>query len=130
MTGLDTNILVRFFTKDDRDQGNRAKALLQTLSPELPGYISLVSLIEMVWVLRSRYRLSKVDLIKHLERLLNSSELVVENHPAVNQALRRFAGASSDFADCLIERSGHLAGCHETVTFDVKAARFAGMRLL
>jgi predicted nucleic-acid-binding protein len=65
-----------------------------------------------------------------LERLLDSSELTVENHTAVTLALRRFASGKADFADCLIERSGAAAGCKETVTFDVDAARFAGMRLL
>jgi predicted nucleic-acid-binding protein len=130
MTGLDTNILVRFLTKSDPDQANRAKALLQTLKPESPGFIPLVSLIELAWVLRSKYRLSKVDLIEHLERLLNTAELAVENHTAVSQALQRFAGGTADFADCLIERSCHLAGCRETVTFDKDASRSTGMRLL
>jgi predicted nucleic-acid-binding protein len=130
MTGLDTNILVRFLTKDDLDQSRRAKELLLTLTPDLPGFISLVSLIELVWVLRSSYRLNKTQLIEHLERLLDSPEIVLESQAAVTQALHRFASAKSDFADCLIERSGHLAGCSETVTFDTNGSRFAGMRLL
>jgi predicted nucleic-acid-binding protein len=69
-------------------------------------------------------------LIKTLEQLLDSPELMVENHTAVASALRRFAHFKVDFADCLIERSGAAAGCGETVTFDEDAARFAGMRLL
>jgi predicted nucleic-acid-binding protein len=130
MTGLDTNILVRFLTKDDLDQGSRVKELLRTLTPESPGFISLISLIELVWVLRSRYFVNKGQLIQHLEQLLNSSELVLESHAAVTQALDRFAGAKADLADCLIERCGHLAGCRDTVTFDVGASKSAGMRLL
>ena len=130
MTGIDTNVLVRFFTKDDLEQGSRAKQFLRALSPESPGFVSLVSLIELVWVLRSQYRLSKADLIQHLERLLDSPELMIENQTAVTLALRRFASGKADFADCLIERSGAAAGCSETVTFDVNASRFAGMRML
>jgi predicted nucleic-acid-binding protein len=84
----------------------------------------------LVWVLRSKYRLSKAELIQHLERLLNSPELMVESHTAVASALLRFTHFKVDFADCLIERSGAAAGCGETVTFDEDAARFAGMRLL
>lgn len=130
MTGIDTNVLVRFFTKDDLEQGSRAKQFLRVLSPESPGFVSLVSLIELIWVLRSRYRLSKAELIQHLERLLDSPELMIENQTAVSLALRRFASGKADFTDCLIERSGAAAGCKETVTFDADAARFAGMRLL
>jgi predicted nucleic-acid-binding protein len=94
------------------------------------GFVSLVSLIELIWVLRSQYRMNKARLILGLEWLLNSAELVVESQAAVAQALGRFASVKADFADCLIERSCHAAGCRETVTFDADAVRFAGMTLL
>ena len=130
MTGLDTNVLVRFFAGDDQPQCQRAEGLLQKLSPAEPGFVSLVSLVELVWVLRSQYRLPKTQLIACIETLLNSPELVLESQTAIVQSLRRFASAKGDFADCLIERSCHAAGCTETVTFDVDAARNAGMMLL
>jgi predicted nucleic-acid-binding protein len=130
MTGLDTNILVRLLAQDDPAQSQRAVEFLQTLSREMPGFVSLVSLIELIWVLRSQYRMNKARLILGMEWLLNSSELVVESQEAVTQALSRFASVKADFADCLIERSCHAAGCRETITFDVDASRFAGMTLL
>jgi predicted nucleic-acid-binding protein len=130
MTGLDTNILARFFAEDDPVQSRRADQLLQSLTPEAPGFISLVSLAELVWVLRSQYRLDKDQLIECLQRLLDSPELVVESQTAVTQALHRFSSGKADLADCLIERSGHLAGCSKTYTFDVQASKFAGMSLL
>jgi predicted nucleic-acid-binding protein len=46
------------------------------------------------------------------------------------QALRKFSASQADFADCLIERSGHAAECLYTVTFDRNAAKGAGMKLL
>jgi predicted nucleic-acid-binding protein len=130
MTGLDTNILVRLLAQDDPAQSQCAVEFLQTLSREMPGFVSLVSLIELIWVLRSQYRMNKARLILGMELLLNSAELVVENQEAVSQALGRFASVTADFADCLIERSCHAAGCRETVTFDVDASRLAGMKLL
>lgn len=130
MIGIDTNVLARFLAQDDAAQSQRADSLLQTLSPQDPGFVSLVSLIELAWVMRSQYRVSKSELIRSLEQLLNSPELVIENQPAVAQAIGRFGVAKTDFADCLIERSGHLAGCEHTVTFDVNAAKTSGMKLL
>lgn len=130
MTGLDTNILVRIFIEDDPEQCREVKEFLQSLTPESPGYVSLIALIELTWVLRSRYRLSKEQLIQCVDLLLGFSELMVDNHAAVTLALRRFASGKADFADCLIERLGYTAGCKETVTFDLNASRFAGMRLL
>jgi predicted nucleic-acid-binding protein len=84
----------------------------------------------LAWVLRSRYGVSKAKLIQYLEMLLNSSELVLESQDSVSQALLRFSSSKADFADCLIERSGFLAGCTETVTFDEDAGKLSGMRLL
>jgi predicted nucleic-acid-binding protein len=130
MIGIDTNILVRFLAQDHAEQSLRADALLQTLSAQEPGFVSLVSLIELAWVMRSRYHVSKSDLIQSLEGLLNSPELVIESQPAVAQAIKRFGEAKADFTDCLIERSGHSAGCKHTFTFDVNAAKTAGMKLL
>jgi predicted nucleic-acid-binding protein len=130
MTGLDTNILVRFYAQDDPEQCRRGEEFLQTLTPESPGYVSLVSLIELVWVLRSQYRMTKAELVLCIEQLLDSPELAVENQAVVTVVLHRFSHFKADFADCLIERLGHSAGCKETVTFDMDASRFAGMRLL
>jgi|SRR5208282_722731 len=130
MIGIDTNILARFLAQDDAEQGQRADSLLQTLSPQDPGFVSLVSLIELAWVMRSRYRVSRSELIQSLERLLNSPELVIESQQTVAQAIVRFGAAKTDFADCLIERSGHVAGCRHTVTFDENAAKTSGMKLL
>jgi predicted nucleic-acid-binding protein len=130
MIGIDTNILVRFFAHDDAAQASRAKIFLHSLTPASPGFVSLICLVELVWVLRSNYRFQKAELVIRLEQLLDSTELVIENQSVVEGAVRKFATAKVDFEDCLIERSGHESGCHETVTFDVGAARLAGMRLL
>jgi predicted nucleic-acid-binding protein len=44
--------------------------------------------------------------------------------------LRVFDGGKADFADCLIERTAVSAGCEQTMTFDVGAAKHAGMTLI
>lgn len=130
MTGLDTNVLVRFFTQDDESQNKHTDELLQKLSPEEPGFVSLVVLIEMFWVLGSCFSIRKPQLIQCVRQLLNSPELVLESPDVVVQALDRYSTSNADFADHLIERAGHLAGCSTTVTFDRKAAASAGMHLL
>ena len=130
MTGLDTNVLVRFFAQDDLGQCQRADRFLQTLTPENPGFVSIVVLVELVWVLRSRYSISKPILVECLGRLLNAPELEVESPAVVLHALARYAHFNADFSDCLIERAGALAGCDHTVTFDKNAAASVAMRLL
>jgi predicted nucleic-acid-binding protein len=76
------------------------------------------------------YSASKEETIAILNKLLRVRTLVVENADAVLNAVRNYARSNADFADCLIERSGHRASCSRTVTFDHKAAKTAGMHLL
>lgn len=130
MIGLDTNILVRSVVADDQAQTRKVTELFASLTTQVPGYISLVCLAESVWVLRRKYNQPKAAILQWLAGLFDTSELIFENQPAVEQALRVYAMTTAGFADCLIERAGHIAGCTSTVTFDQDAAKAAGMRLL
>jgi len=130
MIGLDTNVLVRYLTKDDSVQTPFAVRMVRSLSPESPGFVSLVAIAELVWVLRISYRFRKAEILGVLEMLLQSQELIIEQAELMEDALRRFAAGNAEFADFLIERSSHAVGCTHTVTFDHGAASSAGMRLL
>jgi predicted nucleic-acid-binding protein len=126
--GLDTNVLARYVMQDDPRQAPRATRLVESLRPESPGYVSLVVLVELVWVLKSNYGLERGQVAAVLETLLRSKELVVDRAESVNQALQRFATAGADLADALIERLAAAAGCDATFTFDAGAVKSAGMK--
>ncbi|WOF81754.1 type II toxin-antitoxin system VapC family toxin (plasmid) [Pseudomonas sp. FeN3W] len=128
MIGLDTNVLVRYVSQDDPVQSPKATDLIESLTDGEPGFIAMVSVVELVWVLQSCYQATKSEIVDMLETLLRTKELVVERAEVVWQALRRFSDSKADFADCLIERCAHAAECEYTITFDSKAAKTAGMR--
>ncbi|MCL2162148.1 MAG: type II toxin-antitoxin system VapC family toxin [Betaproteobacteria bacterium] len=131
MIGLDTNVLVRYFAQDDAVQSKKATALMESLSVDHPGYISQVALVEVVWVLGRCYDVERDPMKNIIESMVATKELVVEGTDTVRKALRVFGASNNvDFADCLIERSGHKAECEYTVTFDVTAAKLAGMQLI
>jgi len=130
MIGLDTNVVVRYLTLDDPSQFAVARRIMRSLSPDAPGYISLVVVVELVWVLRVAYHFDRKGIANVIAGLLQSNELVIEDSQLVSQALRIFQASHADFTDCLIERCGHAAECEYTVTFDKGAAAGAGMRLL
>ena len=131
MIGLDTNVLVRYFAQDDAVQSKKATALMESLSVDQPGYVSQVALVEVVWVLGRCYAVERDPMKDIIESMIATKELVVEGADTVRKALRVFGASNNvDFADCLIERSGHKAECEYTVTFDVTAAKIAGMRLI
>jgi predicted nucleic-acid-binding protein len=56
MTGLDTTVVIRFMMQDDPVQSPLATSLFDSFTAEDPGFVSLVTLAETVWVLRSSYR--------------------------------------------------------------------------
>lgn len=130
MIGLDTNVLVRYIAQDDARQSPEATRCIESLTPEAPGYVSLVVIVELVWVLGSCYDLNDTEVGSVLEGLLRARELVVAESETVWKALRLFKGGSADFADCLIQCAGVDAGCDFTLTFDRGAVKNCGMRSL
>ncbi len=130
MIGLDTNVLVRYITQDDPKQSPKANRLIDSFTVENPGFVPLVAVVELAWVLSSGYDLDRVQVAQALELLLRGKELVVDRTDIVALALKRFRAGGADFADCLIEAIARDAGCIETMTFDVGAVKAAGMTLL
>ena len=130
MIGLDTNVLARYVMQDDLRQSPRATRLIESLSAEAPGFVPVVALVELVWVLSGSYGLSRAQVSTVLETLLRSRELVIDRAELVAQALSRFGTSGVDFADALIQRIAAAAGCDVTMTFDTSAAKFAGMTLV
>jgi predicted nucleic-acid-binding protein len=130
MIGLDTNVLVRYIMQDDPKQSARANALIESLTAKAQGYVSLVSVVELYWVLTSCYGLSKAQVSQALDALLRLKEITVEQSEQVLRALRVFEHNKADFPDCLIERCCVAAGCEKVVTFDAGAAKHAGMVIL
>jgi predicted nucleic-acid-binding protein len=130
MIGLDTNILVRYLTQDDPGQSPRATELIERrLTEDNPGFISVVAMTETVWVLERAYRFSNVRIAEVIERLLQTSVLVVENEAEVFAAMTVLQEGSGSFADALIGELGDRAGCSVTLTFDQKAARLRNFGL-
>ncbi|WP_449043493.1 PIN domain-containing protein [Paracoccus versutus] len=130
MIGIDTNVLVRYLAQDDAVQSPLATEIVERFTPEAPGYISQVVLVETIWVLTRAYRMTREAIADAVEVLLRSRELIVERSEAGYLALATYRATKADFADALIAHGGRLEGCIETVTFDRGAASHAGMRLL
>lgn len=130
MIGLDTNVLVRYIAQDDSKQSPKATRLIESLTADAPGYVSVVSVVELVWVLTSCYALTRNEIYEVLETLLRTKEIIVEHADIVWKALRLFKEGKAEFADCLIERSANEVGCNYTATFDRDAAKHCGMQLI
>jgi predicted nucleic-acid-binding protein len=131
MTGLDTNILVRYFTQDDPAQSKKATEIIErSLTEQNPGFVSLVTMVETVWVLSSVYGLSNYEIAAAVEGMLQSDTLVLQNEQEVFTAAATLKSGHGGFADALVGALGTWAGCDSTLTFDIKAVRLPGFNLI
>ena len=130
MIGLDTNVVVRYLAQDDPVQSPKATEVIERrLTEEDPGFISVVAMAEMAWVLERSYGLVDQEIAAAIERMLQADVLVVENEQAVFTAMVALRERRGSFADALIRALDAKAGCSRTLTFDQKALRIAGFEL-
>ena len=130
MIGLDTNILVRYLTQDDPIQSPKAREIVERrLTEEKLGFVSIVAMIETVWVLERAYRLTPHEIVGAVERMLQIDVLVVENEQEVFTAMIALKDGQGTFADAVIAALGARMGCTCTLTFDRKALRLPGFEL-
>jgi predicted nucleic-acid-binding protein len=128
--GLDTNILVRFLAQDDVVQSPLATQIIERqLTEERPGFISLVTIVETVWVLDRIYGLSNAEIAAAIERILQADSLFVQNEQEVFTAAIALKTGVAAFANALIGVLGAWAGCTATLTFDKRAARLKQFQL-
>jgi predicted nucleic-acid-binding protein len=127
MLGIDTNVLVRFLVQDDRAQFEKAQRLIKREAGlGEPVFISQLVLLEVEWVLRSRYGFAKNEILRAFSGMLDSVELSIEDEPSVEQALFTWKESNAEFADCIIgARHLHL-GCRATASFDARAIKLPG----
>lgn len=130
MLALDTNILIRYLAQDDARQSPVATRVLEKrLSRTDRGFVSLVVVLETVWVMESRYGADAATVGDILDDLLQTPTLEVQEAACVRDAVRRYRQGGGDLHDCLTVA---LADARKArvLTFDAKAARRLGMELL
>jgi predicted nucleic-acid-binding protein len=128
---LDTNVLVRLIVRDDEQQTQVASKLLEGHARKSESlFVPVTVALELEWVLRSRYKFTKAEIILTLSSLLTTFELEFESEGALEQALASYEHGGADYADCL-----HLALASKEkalpfLTFDAGAAKEVGAKML
>jgi|SRR5580658_2716037 predicted nucleic-acid-binding protein len=131
MIGLDTNVILRYLLQDDPKQSRQVNQIIEKqLSQENRGFISLVTVLEIVWVLRSLLKQTPVQISAHLERLLAADTLEVQNEQQVYEAAFALKRGTGEFEDALLGALNAWAGCSVTLTFDRGASRLNYFQLI
>ncbi|MGC1675947.1 MAG: type II toxin-antitoxin system VapC family toxin [Candidatus Binataceae bacterium] len=130
MKGLDTNLLVRYLVRDDPAQAAAARRFIfQNCTSQDPGFVNRIVICELVWVLESRYRLDRGQIVDALSELLEAEQLLFENEEDLRTAVAQYR-EGADLADGLLAAVNRKAGCDYTATFARKAGRLEGFRVL
>ena len=130
MIAIDTNILVRHLVNDDLAQARAARELIESLTPERPGFICREVAIEVVWVLERSYKFPRTRIVAALEQLAASNNIVIESSEEVVTAAAAYEERRADFADLMILASSERANARPLYTFDRRFARLGGVNLL
>ncbi|MEQ1529410.1 MAG: type II toxin-antitoxin system VapC family toxin [Methylococcales bacterium] len=131
MIGLDTNVLVRYVLRDDLQQAEIAKKLIEKcVAEQILIIISLLTIQETEWVLRACAKIDKTSIIALFKTLLESADVLIESEEVLEEALLHFENSSTDFSDCLMAAQYRHIACDCMVTFDTKAAKVEGAVLL
>jgi predicted nucleic-acid-binding protein len=127
MIGLDTNVLIRYIVQDYPIQSRRATEIMEKLlSRADPGFVSVIAMVETVWVLERSYGLTPREIQVAVEGILQSESIEVQDEQAVFAAMALFSEGWGSFSDGLIAGLGKRAGCRVTLTFDRRAVRLPG----
>lgn len=118
MRAIDTNVLVRALVQDDPAQARRAQALLNTQ----PVFIPITVILELEWVLRSRYGYSPKTIAPALGKIAVLANAVIGEQAAVVAAAEKMQ-RGWDFADALHHALSQ--GCDDFATFDTRLVKRA-----
>jgi predicted nucleic-acid-binding protein len=129
LIAVDTNVLVRFLTQDDPAQSRAATRLFQEVEEAGDKIrIDLLVLVETLWVLARAYGIDAPRLRGIVESLLETRALEIDQDALVREAPEIAKAHRHDLPDVLIGLRNR--DCETTWTFDRKAAKLPGFRLL
>ena len=134
MNALDTNILVRFLTGDDKVQSKKVYEIFKKSEIDKKElFIPLLVVLELIWVLESVYKYKRIEILDSISNLLLLPVLKFEHQSVVNQFV--FSAKDNndkffDLSDLLIAHSAIVQGCETTLTFDKKASKFSLFKLV
>ncbi|MBW2429282.1 MAG: type II toxin-antitoxin system VapC family toxin [Deltaproteobacteria bacterium] len=119
MKGLDTNVLVRYLTQDDRKQSKLVeKEIEKVISSGEKLMIQPIVICELVWVLESAYDYHKSEIFAVLDQIMRTAQFEIIDKDTIWRALTDLYESKGDFADYYIGRANKRSGAIITLTFD------------
>src|SRR3989344_2050944 len=124
---IDTNVIVRFFVRDNERMYEDCKALFARVERgDIKPYLSAIVLFELVYVLTRTYRFTKDDAISILDRLLKMRNLSFIERTDTPRALALWQSIGIKYGDCLI--AAQIPKGVVLVTYDTDFDKIEGLK--
>lgn len=131
MIALDTNILVRFITKDNAEQFQKVVDLFYQLEDKhRQAFVSMLVILETIWGLSHFYKIDRIQIIQNLLPLFNTRFLVIENSTELKSILIQAQHNTFNLPDLMIACRYKIADTLPIFTFDKKASKCEYFQLL
>jgi predicted nucleic-acid-binding protein len=125
MKGVDTNILIRFLIGDDERQTKKVYKIFKKAESEKNElFVSLLVVLELIWVLEAVYEIPRDEIVASLSDLLLMPILKFEQQSTLQQFIRSTQQNRYDLSDLLIAHAAKTNGCETVLTFDRKASKY------
>ncbi|MFB9325818.1 PIN domain-containing protein [Paenibacillus aurantiacus] len=119
----DANLIIRFLANDDPTQSPIARKVFQRATE---GVFELllpdIIVMEICWVLKSRFNHSRKDIARTLIHLCESENMVTEG-PHIVQALEQYGDKNVDLADALLAVKSKALPDTPVLTWNIKDFR-------
>jgi predicted nucleic-acid-binding protein len=118
---LDTNLLVRYLTDDDKGKADDVERLLKRAGAgEIKLCVPSIVIAELVWVLESFYEMDRESVAGLVESVLNTPGVETQDKSMISTAVRNYRVKSLDFIDAWIAEFARRSGIETVYTFDKK----------
>lgn len=116
---VDTNIFIRYLTKDDPTKYDRCRELFKRA---LEGKIILASsgmvIAELIWTLLSYYKVSKADVIEKVSIIVSTESLHIPDKDIIADALVFYGRKNIDYIDAYNAVFMKYHGYREIYSYD------------
>src|SRR3972149_10929245 len=116
---IDTNIFLRFLTKDDPSKYDKCKELFKRA---MEGKINLATssmvIAELIWTLMSYYKVSKADVIEKVSIIVSTESLHLPEKDLIMDALVLYGRKNIDYIDAYNAVSMRRQGLSEIYSYD------------
>ncbi|OPX36753.1 MAG: hypothetical protein B1H13_13920, partial [Desulfobacteraceae bacterium 4484_190.3] len=97
---IDTNIFLRYLTKDDPSKYDKCREIFKKA---IEGKITLVTsgmvIAELIWTLLSYYKIAKADIVEKVTIIVSTENLYIPDKNIIADALVLYSRKNIDYID-------------------------------